>query len=272
MVIFYHLFIPNCAHTLAPIDDLANASRTRNAPLAWCDVFLSAFNDIKSSLADATLLVHPDTNAPISIALDAVLQQYLNGQWCPLTFFSSSRLRPNVTTAHLAATLLAIYSAVKHFLYFLEGRVFTVSTDHKLLCYSLTSSTSRHSPREIRHLAFISEFTTDIGHISGANNPVADAPLSRRGSVLANARPRLGQARRRSACRHRVAVTLPVYLPQAPCSGPMFRCPVNLDLFCAICQPAHRDRTCNLHAVALPLTRSTSLRTQEFVQHASWSL
>ena len=185
MVIFYHRFIPHCAHTLAPLHDLANASRTRNAPLAWCDVSLSAFNDIKSSLADATLLVHPDTNAPTSVAVDAsslalgaVLQQYQNGQWCPLAFFSRKLSAPERNYSTFGRELLAIYSAVKHFRYFLEGRVFTVYTDHKPLCYSLATSSSRHSPREIRHLAFISEFTTDIQHISGVDNPVADA-LSR---------------------------------------------------------------------------------------------
>ena len=185
MVNVYHRFIPNCAHTLAPLHDLANASRTRNAPLAWCDVSLSAFNDIKSSLADATLVVHPDTNAPTSVAVDAsslalgaVLPQYQNGQWSPLAFFSRKLSAAERNYSTFGRELLAIYSAVKHFRYFLEGRVFTVYTDHKPLCYSLSSSTSRHSPREIRHLAFISEFTTDIRHISGANNPVADA-LSR---------------------------------------------------------------------------------------------
>ena len=35
-----------------------------------------------------------------------------------------------------------------------------------------------HSPRQVRHLDFISQFTSDIRHIKGANNPVADA-LSR---------------------------------------------------------------------------------------------
>ena len=74
--------------------------------------------------------------------------------------------------------LLAIYAAVKHFQYFIEGRQFAVYTDHKPLCYSLSSSSAHHSPREICHLAYISEFTTDIQHVSGANNPVADA-LSR---------------------------------------------------------------------------------------------
>jgi len=36
----------------------------------------------------------------------------------------------------------------------------------------------RHSPRQIRQLDFISQFTTDIHHIGGHGNPVADA-LSR---------------------------------------------------------------------------------------------
>ena len=185
MVIFYHRFIPHFAHTLAPLHDLVNASRTRNAPLAWCDVSLSAFNDIKSSLADATLLVHPDTNAPNSVAVDtsslalgAVLQQYQNGQWCPLAFFSRKLSAPERNYSTFGRELLAIYSAIKHFRYFLEVRPFTVLTDHKPLCYSLATSSSRHSPREIRHLAFISEFTTDIQHISGVDNAVADA-LSR---------------------------------------------------------------------------------------------
>ena len=30
-------------------------------------------------------------------------------------------------------------------------------------------------PRQIRHLDYISQFTNDIRHIKGANNPVADA-------------------------------------------------------------------------------------------------
>ena len=60
----------------------------------------------------------------------------------------------------------------------IEGRQFTVLTDHKPVCYFLATSSSWHSPHEIRHLAFILEFTTDIQHISGVDNPVADA-LSR---------------------------------------------------------------------------------------------
>ena len=74
--------------------------------------------------------------------------------------------------------MLAIYRAIHHFRYFLEGRNFTVYTDHKPLCFSLSTASHRHSPRELRQLSFISEFTSDIRHVSGVDNVVADT-LSR---------------------------------------------------------------------------------------------
>ena len=188
MVIFYHRFIPHAAQVLAPLHDLAHARHARNsqnAPLIWSDVSVSAFNQIKCLLADATLLVHPDTDAPTSVAVDAsstaigaVLQQYQDQQWRPLAFFSRKLSSAERNYSTFGRELLGMYAAVKHFRYFLEGRVFTIYTDHKPLCYSLASSSSRHSPREIRHLSFISEFTTDIRHVSGVDNSVADA-LSR---------------------------------------------------------------------------------------------
>ena len=46
------------------------------------------------------------------------------------------------------------------------------------LTYALSSTSTCYSPRTIRHLDFISQFTTDIRHIKGADNSAADA-LSR---------------------------------------------------------------------------------------------
>ena len=67
---------------------------------------------------------------------------------------------------------------MRHFQYFLEGRKFTAFTDHKPLIHTINKATDAWCKRQRRHLAGISEFTTDIRHISGADNPVADA-LSR---------------------------------------------------------------------------------------------
>ena len=59
-----------------------------------------------------------------------------------------------------------------------DGREFCVFTDHKPLTRALTSRSTQHSPRQIRHLDFILQFTGDIRHVNGVDNPVADA-LSR---------------------------------------------------------------------------------------------
>eukprot|EP00117_Sycon_ciliatum_P006580 scpid33650/ scgid10060/ Retrovirus-related Pol polyprotein from transposon 412; Protease; Reverse transcriptase; Endonuclease len=56
------------------------------------------------------------------------------------------------------------------------------TTWYKPLIYAIRVHSPTRSPRECRHLAYISEFTTDLRHISGTENCVADA-LSRSISV-----------------------------------------------------------------------------------------
>lgn len=75
-----------------------------------------------------------------------------------------------------------MYLAIKHFRFFVEGRIFTVYTDHKPLTSAISSKTER-SPRQTNHLEYIAQFTTDIRHISGKSNVVADV-LSRMISEL----------------------------------------------------------------------------------------
>ena len=71
----------------------------------------------------------------------------------------------------------SLYLSIKHFRCHLEGRHFTAWTDHKPLCGAIGSAVER-SPRQTRHLSFIAEFTTDVQHVPGAANVVADC-LSR---------------------------------------------------------------------------------------------
>ncbi|KAL0894285.1 hypothetical protein ABMA27_014285 [Loxostege sticticalis] len=60
----------------------------------------------------------------------------------------------------------------------LEARHFIVYTDHKPISFAFHERKKNCSPRQYRHLDFISQFTTDIRHISGKDNVVADT-LSR---------------------------------------------------------------------------------------------
>ena len=193
MVNYYHRFIPHCAAKLTPLNNLltaANEGHTRLSPksnfdLKWDKNAESAFTESKQILANATLPVHPDSTAQINITCDAsdvavggVLQQFLNGMWQPLSFFSK-KLNPAETRySAFNRELLAVYATIKHFRHNLKGRNFFVNTDHKPLTFVMSSVTERASLRQTRHLAFIAEFTTDIRYVKGETNFVADA-LSR---------------------------------------------------------------------------------------------
>ncbi|KAI5738876.1 hypothetical protein M8J77_012169 [Diaphorina citri] len=60
----------------------------------------------------------------------------------------------------------------------IEGRVFTIYTDHKPLTFAFLQKPEKCSPRQFRHLDFIAQFFTDIQYVPGSQNVVADA-LSR---------------------------------------------------------------------------------------------
>ena len=110
--------------------------------------------------------------------MGAVLQQHIDGVWCPISFFSK-KLKPSETRySTFDRELLAVYLSIKHFRHFVEGREFHVRTDHKPLTFALGAHGDHHSPRQIRHLEFISQFTSDLRHVKGCENAAADA-LSR---------------------------------------------------------------------------------------------
>ena len=92
-----------------------------------------------------------------------------------MAYFSRKLSSTEVKYSTFDRKLLSIYLTIKHFCYFVEGRPFHVLTDHKPLTFALLSVSNRQSPRQLRHLTFISQFTTDIRHVKGTLNTVADA-------------------------------------------------------------------------------------------------
>ena len=105
----------------------------------------------------------------------AVLQQRIHGCWSPFVFFSKKLFSTKSKYSAFDRELLAAYSAIRHFRFFLEAREFTLFTDHKPLTLALFCSSLPWSARQTHHLAFISEFTSDIVHVPGPKNIVADA-------------------------------------------------------------------------------------------------
>ena len=171
---------------LAPLEDKVKTVKDFSLPkLMWITEALQAFYLMKDILAEATLLSHPKPDAPLcimtdasNVAVGAVLQQQVNNVWQPLSYFSHKLKHVETKYSTFDRELLAIYLAIKHFCHYVEGLTFYIATDHKPLTFSVQMNSNKYSPQQIRQLDFISQFTSDIRHISGSNNPVADA-LSR---------------------------------------------------------------------------------------------
>jgi len=94
--------------------------------------------------------------------------------WEPQRFFSRKLDSAQVRYSAYDRELLACVQGIRHFRFMLEGRWFTLYTDHKPLTYGLCKAADQWTPWQCRHLSYVAEFTDDIRHIAGQDNVVAD--------------------------------------------------------------------------------------------------
>ena len=106
-------------------------------------------------------------------AVKAVLR--FEEDWFPISYFSRKLTPAETRYCAFDRELLSIYLAIRHFRHFVEGRQFHVLTDHKPLAYALSSDSAGYTPRQVRHLDYISLFTSDNRHVKGVHNAAADA-------------------------------------------------------------------------------------------------
>ena len=184
MINFYNRFIPRAAQIMKPLYETAASAKGH---LEWTEVATQAFEDAKKALATTTMLRHPRPGAQISMSADAsgeavgaVLQQRqgCEGAWEPLAYFSKKLSPAETRYSAFDRELLAVYLGIRHFRHYLEGRDFPVFTDHRPLTFAMAKNAEPWSHRQARHLEYISQYTTDIRHVAGKENAVADA-LSR---------------------------------------------------------------------------------------------
>ena len=182
MINFYHRFLPHIAETMTP---LYNAIKGKPKKIEWTTECETAFKAAKSALANKTTLSFPSEHGHLILSTDASdkamgasLDQVDRGQTHPLAFYSRKFSETETRYSAFDRELLATFSAVKHFAHWLEGKSFTIRTDHKPLVHALTMSKEPTSERQRRHLSAISEYNCTIEHVPGKENLVADA-LSR---------------------------------------------------------------------------------------------
>ena len=107
-------------------------------------------------------------------AVGAVLHQIIDEKVQPLGFYSRKLTTAQRNYSAYDRELTAVYQAIQHFKYVLEGREFAIFTDHKPLIFAFKQKNEKASPRRARQLDFISQYSTDIRHLPGVDNNIAD--------------------------------------------------------------------------------------------------
>ncbi len=178
---FYRRFIPNAVKSQIKLNIFLKGGKRENQMIDWTEEAKTAFEECKNSLADNALLAHFVPGAPLALMTDAsdkmigsALQQLVHNEWQPLAFYSKALTEAQQKYSTYDRELFAIYQSVRHFRYMLEGLEFTIYTDHKPIEFAFKQNLDKATPRQARYLNYIGQFTTDIKHIAGKNNPVAD--------------------------------------------------------------------------------------------------
>ena len=180
MLQFYGPSIPRLSHKLAPLYDMIKGKRYSRSTIKWTLELKKAFEASKDCLANFTAWGFPAPNAKISLVTDAsddaagaVLQQEVDNNIQPLGFFSKVFSRIERKYSAFVRELTAIVKALKYFTHFLKSREFTIYTDHKPLIDALLSEADLDNARQARQLAYVSDYTTDIQHLSKTFNIVS---------------------------------------------------------------------------------------------------
>ena len=105
------------------------------------------------------------------------------GSLQPLGFFSRKLNTSGQKYSVFDRELLAVYAAIWHFRWTLEGWQFCMLSDHKPPTFALNRQSDSWSTREPWHLSYVAEYTSDIRHVAGKENVVVDY-LSRPYGVL----------------------------------------------------------------------------------------
>lgn len=125
------------------------------------------FEESKKLLADALLLAHPQTCAQLAICTNSS-NFSIGNNWTTVVGNHYHIFQDNYSLLKLYRDSsydwesLAKYTSIRHFKHIVERRGFTLFTDHKPLTFAFKQKPEKCSPRQLHHIDFIGQFTTDI--------------------------------------------------------------------------------------------------------------
>jgi RNase H-like domain found in reverse transcriptase/Reverse transcriptase (RNA-dependent DNA polymerase) len=167
---YYRRFVLAAAKIVKPLTDALQGGLWPHSLLTLSSEMSAAFKAARAAVSAATLLAHPSPAADLVLVTDAfgshvgaVLQQRCAGQaWRPLGFFSQKQSPAESRYSAFDRELLAVYSSILHFRHLLEGRHFSVFSDHKPLAGALHKVADLKSDRQRWQFSFFTEFVSNF--------------------------------------------------------------------------------------------------------------
>jgi len=182
-VSYYRKFIYKFAEVAQPLFKLLK----KNVQFIWNQDTDNAFNQLKTKLIEAPILISPNFDKPFIIRTDAsrngiggvILQHNKENIERPLHFVSRtlSASERNYSVTDLEGT--AVYYCVKKFKHYITGNKFitTLYTDHQPLV-GLFSKSEPSNNKHLKWVSLLSSLKVKVCYEEGRKNVVADA-LSR---------------------------------------------------------------------------------------------
>ena len=141
MINYYRRWIPRAAEHMYHLFDALKGPKGKGKPktLDWSGDLQKSFDAVKEALAQATLLHHPRPGARLAVTTDAsnqaiggVLEQEGPDGWEPLAFYSAKLTDKQQEWVPYDRELLASFKSIRHFRPMIEGRPFTLYSDHRV--------------------------------------------------------------------------------------------------------------------------------------------
>lgn len=186
LVSYYRRFIPDFSKIAKPLTHLLK----KEIPFVWQNQQQVAFDELKSKLTSAPVLIYPDFTKPFILTCDSsnyaigsVLSQGPIGKERPIAYASRTLNKSECNYSTTEKELLAIIFGCKTFRPYLYGRKFQIVTDHRPLKWLFNHKDP--SSKLQRWRLKLEEYEYEIVYRKGKLNSAADA-LSRYPPDLSN--------------------------------------------------------------------------------------
>jgi len=168
---YYSRFIPMYAQLAAPLMDLTKNSVPNRIP--WTERHQQAFESLKIALENLVVSTSPDFEKPFVVLTDAsgtgiagcLAQLDPEGHERPVLFISRKLSGPETRYSTIEQEALAIVWSITKLNHYLEGRKFTLITDHKPL--SWLNRKAYQNGRLMRWSLLLQAMDFDIQHRPG---------------------------------------------------------------------------------------------------------